>query len=399
MNNIASEINNGLGAFKILYKLGNMALSKVRSRIVFPYRVEKLADDIFSSRINYGSVVTVEGVITRFGTTYRPLTYAPYIPRQSKETKLGSKIDFKTGKIFNRCKQEMKLKPFQFPIQTLPKFEDETGKYCIAFIYPNSFTSFLLNEEKETDRRDSLLIEGKHRPIPVLIPETALENYSESQIKLTGVISLLPDQVTQSFSRTICKTRESFYYHFFRPYSTRMGFCIDCRLKENSDFIQKRKLESLPAALYVEGHFEGVTEKKYQKEFKDSIPQGLYWASAHGNNPGVTHYFSKNETISTMGADPSIFGFYIEANLASQADMDFKIRELEIFYTKFRKNAANKIRKNHGTEVRFKPDFIFDYKKQFIFHPDGVLSSKESNYTMNQNPENAQTTSWLKQEK
>lgn len=402
MTNVTSELFNGIGVFKALYGLGKVALVKAHNRIVTPYRVEKLSDDVFSSRLSYGNVITVNGTFTKYGTTYRPLSYAPIIPAKSSDKRIGSEIAPNTKRLQQKRRTEANFRLFQFPVQTLPAFEDENGRFCVAFLYPENFEGFILKEDpnkKGKSGADNLLIDSSHRAVPILLPEETLENISESKVTLTGIVSLLPENVTESISKNICHTREMFYYGFLRPYSPRIAFCIDCRDKINSDFRVNSKISSLPGALYVEGHFEGIVDEKYKKEFKESIPRGLFWFLTYEDYPGKTFYLSENESVSVIGSVPSIFGFYIEADLADQRDFYAKLKHLKEFYTEFRKKSSNRIRNAYSIEARLKPDFIFDYKRQRYFHPDGALSSKEVDEVLKKHQETIEVAEWLKNAK
>ncbi len=402
MNNVASELFNGIGIFKSLYGFGKIALTKARNRIAIPYRVEKLSDEVFSSCLSYGSVITVNGVFTRYGTTYRPLSYAPTIPTQSNDKSIGFAIDPNTKLLRERRQTEAKFRLFQFPVQTLPAYEDDNGRFCVAFLYPENFNGFILNEDpnkKGKPGTDSLLIESSHRAVPILLPEETLENISESNATLTGIVSLLPETVSESISKNICPTREMFYYGFLRPFSSRMAFCIDCRDKINSDFRVNSKIFSLTGALYVEGHFENIVEDKYKKEFKEAIPGCLHWSFAYEDYPGKTFYLTDDQSVSVIGADPSIFGFYIEADLVDPRDFHSKLKHLEEFYTKFQKKSLNNIRNAYSIEAKFKPDFIFDYKRQRHFHPNGALSSKEIDVVLEKHHEIIEVAEWLKNAK
>lgn len=402
MNNVASELFNGISAFKALYSLGKIGATRLRTRIATPYRVQKLSDDVFSSQLPFGSVVTVNGVITRYGSTYCPLSYAPTIPARSSDKSAGFTIDPKTKLLQERRQTEAKFRLFQFPVQTLPPFEDDKGKYSVGFLYPGEFDSFLLAQDPEAKEKTSphkLLIESTHQAIPVLLPEEVLENIGETNITLTGIVSLLPEEVINSISGNISEAQKQFFYGFLRPYSAPMGFCLDCRDRLNSDFNSNGRLSSLPGALYIEGHFEEIIDDKYKQEFKESIPGGLFWNFAYAQFPGKTFYLSEDEHVSVIGSDPSIFGFYIETDLVNSRELHKKIQHLESFYTSFRKAAANKIRKNHSVEAKFKPDFIFDYKRQRFFHPDGILASSEADEVIRKHHELAETATWLRQTK
>lgn len=401
MNNLASELFNGIGVFKSLYGLGKIGWTKARNRISTPFRVEKVSDDIFSSAISYGAVVTVRGVLTRYGQTYRPLSYVPTIPAKSSDKAVGFSIDPETKLLLHNRQTTANFRLFQFPVQTLPPFlDEERGRYILAFLYPESFRGFLLGEDSNKmpeSKWDRLLIDSSHQPIPILITEEMLENTSESIVTLTGVVSLLPEPVVDSISRRMSRTQEEFYYAFLRPNATRIGFCIDCRDKPNADINQGRKLSSLPAALYVEGHFEGVVDDRYKTEFKESIPKGLFWNFAFADHPGKNLFLTEDEHVSVVGSEPSIYGFYAETDLADERCMRATIGHLQEFYSTFRKAAANMVRRTSSVEVRFKPDFVFDYRRQRYFHPEGVLRSVEVDDVLTKHRELAEAAEWLRQ--
>jgi len=368
MPSISDIISYGLREFEGFWKLGNIGITRIKNRVKTPYRVEKLADDVFTSKLKYGAVVTVKGKLTRYGTTYRPSTYAPQIYTAASDSEINNwKINPFTKQRERKINLKASTSLFQFPVQTLPSFEDKDGKYYIAFLYPDDFDSFILKGDKNRvggTREDGLLIDHNHQPIPILLPELGLENFSEYEVALTGVVSNLPASVTEAISSNLCSTREAFYHHFLRLYSMRISFCIDCRDKLNSDLDGRNKLESLNAALYIEGHFEGILEDKYKDIFQKSIPNSLECVMNLSTCPGKEFYLTSDENVSVIGVAPNAFGFYTEANLLDPRDFKFKLENLKKFYTSFRKSVSNTIRETHSIEARFKPDFIFDFSRQ-----------------------------------
>ena len=403
MGGVISDISDGLGVYKSLYGLGRSIVPKVRNRIVTPYRVQKLSDDVFSSNIKFGSTVTVKGKLTRYAPTNRPLSYSEIIPSQAHETVSGVKLDPVSKRLHEERTMKARFKSFQFPVQTLPSIEGESGRFCIAWLYPTEFEGFLLDKKKGRDggsEADSqgcgLEINSTHRPIPVLVHQNDLENIGESLVTLTGVVSLLSEDMVDLFAYRACEFRLDFYSGFLRFQSNSLGFCIDCRSKFDSDFINDGRLSSLPGSLYVEGHFQGVVDDRYFTEFKDSIPKGFPLSFRYTSIPGKSFYFSEDEYVSVVGADPSIFGFYVEADLADAHDMHIKVGRLRNFYSSFRKKASGLIRKKYSIDTKFKPDFVFDYKRQSYFHPEGVLSSLEVDEVLEKNRELTETVDWLR---
>jgi hypothetical protein len=297
----------------------------------------------------------------------------------------------------------MVLRPFQFPVQTLPKISDEKGQTRVAFLYPNHFKNFLFipdpNEKSGREALKTKNIKSFNKPIPVLLPDEYLENYSESNVTLTGVVSAFSDDLIDLFSKSICDIRQDFFSGFFRPYSNKMAFCLDCREEINTDFVVNEKLESLPAAIYVEGHFEGASGDKYEEQYITSIPQRLPLKGIrYEKHPDMTYCFTEHDEVSIMSFKSNTFGFYTITDLVNEKKMHHRIESLRDFYREFYKKSCSAIRREHGDEVRFKPDFVFDYRKQFLFHPDGVLDSFESRQVISEHPEIEETISWVKNE-
>jgi len=386
---------------KGFYELFKLGYTKTRKWLKDPIRVEKLSDDVFSSRIEFGKIVTVEGKLSRYATTFRPKTYDPSI---GAPTIRGNYYDPKSGLTLVGANVKIQSRTFQYPAQALPSFEDDAGRYCVAFLYSNDFYGLILEQTPPTGQPSEMnrfIIEAKNRPIPVLVPEDTLVNIAEKEVTITGVITVLPEPLVTAITKTLCPIRESIYYHFLRASSSIPGFCIDCRRVESSDVNAKRAIKELRSAIFVEGHFEGIIDDRYSKEYSTSL-QGKGSSSVGtltSQETGVVAYHTEDKYISVTHADFATFGFYIEVDLLDSRDYSRKLKYLRQYYKDFRRNVRNNIRKTSSFEARFKPDFLFDYRKQYAFHPDGVLASASAEETLHKNPDLKETADWLKNAK
>lgn len=390
-------LKDAIEAFLPFKRLGGIAITKARNRISTPFRVEKLSDDFFNSHLKFGSTVTVKGVLSRYASSYRPLSYVPTIPRKASLELGGYSLDMEKKQLLQKRSMRASFEVFQFPVQSLPPVKSDAGKFCIAYLYPDGFKSFLLGTEKEESENssDKLVITDANRPIPVLVPEIMLENCSESLVTLTGVLSIIPEDITSLLASRACETLASFNRAFHRPSSVRVSFCLDCRDPVNSDVRLDKRLESLPAAIYVEGHFEGVVDDRYRDEFKGAVPNVMDLDFGFASYPGKILYVTKNQHVSIIGSLPSVFGFYAETDLLDSREFDTKLTGLQKFYTDFRKSAGRAIKEKNGADARFKPDFLFDSRRQKFFHPEGVLASKEVDEVLRKHSELEEVTSWL----
>lgn len=290
------------------------------------------------------------------------------------------------------------IKLFQFPVQILPECKINDEKFNIAFIYPKSIDSFILNVDKKKennkDTENSLLITASHQFIPVLLNKDAFHNCCESNIKLTGIVSLLPEPMINNFLSISGETIHEFSYHFLRPFSPNIGFCIDCRDNMNSDFNVLKKPNSFMGTIYVEAHLEGINGTEFGETIKSSIPNALPFSFRWGNED--RNFYNIQDNISVIGTDSNSYGFYLETDLYSQTTFDNDVKHLVNFYHTFRKSVMNNIRKQHGVEVKLKPDFVFDYRRQSLFHPEGVLTAKEAKEVMHNDQTLCPVANWIK---
>lgn len=390
-------LKDAIEAFLPFKRLGGIGITKARNRISTPFRVEKLSDDFFNSHLKFGSTITVKGVLSRYASTYRPLSYVPTIPRRASVELGGYAFDVEKKKFLQKKSMKTTFSTFQFPVQALPPITSEVGRFCIAYLYPEGFNSFLLEGDpaKKENLSDKLLITDTNRPIPVLVSELMLENFSESLVTLTGVVAMIPENISNLLADLSCETLASFNRGFHRASSLRVSFCVDCREPLNSDIRLNQRLDSLPAAIYVEGHFEGVVDERYQHEFKSAVPRIMDLDFAFKDYPGKILYVTANQHISIIGSLPSVFGFYAETDLVDSREFDAKLTGLQKFYTEFRKSAAKSIKDKAGADARFKPDFIFDSRRQNFFHPEGVLANKEVDEVLKRHSELTEVASWL----
>lgn len=400
MGNVLGNISTSLSIYKSLHGFGKKLITGAKTRFSTPLRVEKLADDFFSSVASIGSVVTVEGYLSKYGFCYKPATYSTTLTGHAEEKQIGLSKDSKSGQWLKRMQMQTTVKLFQFPVQILPAYEMEESRFNVAFIYPKQIESFILKadktKEKEKKSENNLQITSIHRAIPVLLEKEEFHNCCESNIKLTGIISLLPESMTNDFLQYAGETLNEFSYHFLRPHSPNIGFCIDCRDKINSDFDVGEKPKSFPGAIYVEAHLEGINGTKYNETIKNSIPRVLPWSFRWGNEERT--FYNVQDNISVVGTENHSYGFYLETDLYSQITFDKDMEHLTNFYHDFRKSVMNNIREEHGVEARLRPDFVFDYRRQKLFHPEGVLTSKEAKEVINGNQTFNPVANWVKKE-
>lgn len=398
MTDLVSSIAGGIRIFKSLRELATVGITRGRRRLTTPYRIEKLADDVFQANLAFGAIVTVRGLLSRYGPMYRPLTYTPSIPLDTKEKRVG--MSFKNGRLVENREARINFGVFQFPVQALPPLKDSGGVTSIGFLYPEGVTSFLLNKREDSDdiSDDVLDITPEHRPVPVLLNEEALSNFEQKVVTVTGVISIIPDPLADDLAKNICQVRKRFFYNFLREESLRIGFCLDCRDESFSDFHSDLSIQSLRGALYLEGHFQGAPVDIMDVDVRGCIPQGVPLNFEYQPYVGKRHYLTQEDRIAIVASRPGAFGFYTEVDLVDARDMEAGLRRLKRFQNEFRKGVERLMKDKHSALVKFKPDFIFDYRRQRYFHPEGVLNSSSVGQILERDPEKRPVIDWLRRE-
>ena len=301
MNAPPTEIYGAIQIFQALYGLGRRAIIKAKTRLATPLRPTRLSDDVFFRRIDFGTTVTVHGKLSRFGFTYRPMTYAPMTTVAGRTRVKNTVLDYPTGTLRNIMETSAVNRVFQFPIQTTPPITTDEGNYCIAFLYPQEFRSFLLPQDKrkQSDQTsaDCLAISAAHQGIPVLLRAKILEKISETEVTVTGTVAEIPREASERILATLCATRRQFFYAFYRPTAHTVSYCIDCRDEKQADFRIAEKLSNVPAAFFIEGHFEGVTDARYEQHFIESIPKlpaGLKLQIQYGHSARGTVWLTED---------------------------------------------------------------------------------------------------------
>jgi len=400
MKKTLSTIEASIKIFDTIRRLWIRDKSKVLNRIREPLRLEKVTDDFFNSYINYGALITTSGYLSNYGYSYRPRTYMATIPDRGKDEKLGLKYDEKVKRVVEERQMTVKYRLFQFPIQIIPPFESELGRYRLMYLYPEGFFSFILTKDEEKEKKkslsDHLKITSSNMAVPVLMDESNCDKFSNSFVKITALISPIPSEQIEYFSQFLCDTRRRFSYNYFRPFSPNLGFCLDCRNYLDFDIIVQSRPESISGALYIEAHFENLDNDKYQRLIDKAVPNRLNFNLAYAGHPGITHYITDSD-ISVIGIEPYTYGFYIETDIIDNRKFETSLRKLQASYDTFRKKANSLVRSEFNTEAKLKPDFVFDFRRQKLFHPDGVLVSQEVSNILEKNPNLIDTIKWLKQ--
>jgi len=361
--------------------------------------IERISEDIFWGRLGYGQLITTEGYLSKYFLSHRPDFYTPYsrkvinskiIPDQTKPR--SRKVSFELGAYTT-----------QIPIQTLPPIKIGDRDIFIYFLYYPSLHSFLLERdmEKEAKLKDSievdniLKIEPIHKPI-LVISKKDIVNYCEKIVRITGIIKE-PDKVmSDSFYQKLTFTQREIFENIIRPFNIEpSSFCIDI---DDSGTITEREIKTkLPGLIYVESHLENIFQvENYQKLIGLSMPggmPGMHWAKFGKND---LSWGLSNSNIYVLTNSYDRYAFYVESDLLNRTIYESRLKELSSFAKSFIRNIQKMVRNNMNLDIKMRYDFLFDFRKAKLFHPDGVLASKEVEKILEESPNLFNTIDWLR---
>ncbi len=359
---------------------------------------ERAVEDYFSGKTGPGALVSIEGYLSKYILTHRPTFYSHYARRVTKHS---IKPNF-SNPLSGRVELEISAQPNPFPIQTIPPTAKNNQINYIYFLYQPDISSFILpldedkkKKQEEGEAFESLLeIKNNSKPLIVISPLPIIKEI-EKIVKITGVLRTFDDDILDNFTREMTGTQRIILNNTIRPFAETIGgLCLDMR--ESAKVSVKSSKESMKAILYLESHMEDIQRVPgYEKVMGISFPgafPGLHWHS-RDNEPS---WGLSSSEVYIAAKEFSRFAYFIETDLCNPLTYQNSLEKLHGFTELFRKNVQNFIRKEKGIEVKHKYDFIFDYSKAKLFHPEGVLVSKEVENFLNSNPEYMEDINWLR---
>lgn len=395
-----SSIVSVLKSFDILMRLGKAVrpLHSIKKIFNSEVSVDLLADHFFEGNTTFGDQVRVKGVLSRYGYLYKPRAYPKMVAYKSRyvKPKVGETgTSYET--VFRMC---------QYPIQRLNTFTGQDKNYNICFLYPEDFTSFLMNvDNSEFQSRNisfdefQLKVEPTQKPIVLIIEENALDRHGEKIVSLSGVIRKLPEEFIEEIENNYDQLKSIVYNNSFRPFSEGYGFCIDCRNFENEMKADSKSLH-IDGCAYAEAHIEGINEVLPREFFNDVMPiprtfKNVIPIKMGENNPVSSFNVPGNVQISIH--DENILGFFTNINLTRTQVFNQNLSELIAKYKKLDKNLQAKF-KATGLKGQLKVDFIYDNRRQNLFKKN-LLDSNEIDKIIENDQSLEDVINWLQQRK
>lgn len=362
-----------------------------------------LAENYFRNKITVGQQVTVEGVLSKYLLTHRPDFHIPYT-HSAGETEVAKASEF-SGSVNMQVNSSIT----QLPIQAFPYSIIENKRKYIYFLYPSDLSSFLLDEcPKKKEMLDNkeftetiLHVDQNHQPIVVISPND-LTQTTEKRVKITGLLNKFEPETAEVFSSRLSNTQADILLNSFRPYNESLQtLCIDLSLEPlKCKVTELEYIDSLPATIYAETHFEYTERiKNYNMFIGDMLPNsypGLHWWCHQNSNQREISCGLCDSDVSIITYGFREFAYYISTDIKNFDVYHNRLATLRDFIDVFRTNTRRFYKKHTGIEIVNVYDFLFDYTKAEYFHPKGIMSSKKSSELGSENESFSQTMSWLK---
>lgn len=390
-----ATIYQSLKSLQIFYELGKSfnLLTKVKRVLNKIYSVDRLSDEYFEGNLGFGDKIIVEGTLSKYGYMYKPKAYPGFI---SQPSRFKRKLPKGVNSSF-----ETKLSICQQPVQKINSFQGDSGTYNICFLYPSSFDSFIMDLDENGKNENvpieelQLRVEPKHKPIIIILSEDQTNKYSERKVKLEGIIRKIPTDISDELQNNFDKFRKQVYSNTFRPFSERIGFCVDCRGKEN--LIENiQNLTKLEGYVYIESHISGKEFDVEDGFFNDIIPSSLspkfIIPIILGENNSTASFTGQENVRITMHKD-YIFGFFAKLDLKNDRFTNYHLKELIAKYKKFEKATNDKLKK-HKISATVELDFIFDSERTKLIETN-LLQSDEIDEIIEKEASLTELINWL----
>jgi hypothetical protein len=251
------------------------------------------------------------------------------------------------------------------------------------------------NIQKHDEVENILKIETIHKPI-LVTSHKDIGNLSEKVVRITGTIKEPDTNILDVFYHKMTFTQREILENCIRPFTIEpASFCID--IDDKGVISEKESHTKFPALIYVESHIENILQvPDYKKLIGTSLPGGIpasYWAKF---GEGDLSWGLSNSNIYILTNNFDRYAFFVESDLVNRSIYESRLKELSFFAKSFIKGIQKIVRDNYNIEIKMAYDFLFDFKKANLFHPEGVLASKEVINILKENPELVNTIDWLR---
>lgn len=362
------------------------------------YDINEIFDEVEKGNINIGDTINVSGYLLKYGQCFKPYTHVNMLFEEAKSGQEGYTL--KNGKLFKTGSVIASTRIFQPPIQSIPAFE---GVGC-AFLYDERFRTFEHQQNPlESERKEKPIIINQYsKPIIILYNKETQEKFINKKVDIKGKVISLDSEMIKSLNGIFDNTIREICSNFFRPYNENINFiCISTIGNEVREVDNLTELEGLKAPLFVEAQLEDLNVEN--KDFfvrklipdlaskKINVPYDVFRVDGDFAIPYLTV-----GKVQVLFREPDIIGFYTLTELYNEKEFQERLANFENYINNFSLEYGNRSKKEIGEKKNMYLNFLFDYKKQYLFDKRGVLNSKTAKelYDLDENYRYIQD--WLK---
>lgn len=385
---LIAAFKNGLAFLSFTKKaIKSIRLNSARYLSSSVVTVDRLIEDYLNQVTGPGSIVSIEGFLSKYILTERPEFDSEIYVSNAGGTVTPDPFNPMLGKV----SLKMMYEKGQYPVQVIPPIPHNGENIYLYMLYPEDMDSFLIPEGpgKKLDR-----INRTHKPI-IIINNKELLLQTNKLVRITGVVTQLSPDLENLFFDRIGDANKIIVSNFYNPYREDLcSLCIDLRDHTSSIDI-KEKRTNIPGLIYLETRFEGIHHiPAYQKFIGSRLPNaypGLHWSIHDEISWGLA-----NTNIAIGTKDHARYCYMVNTNLCGGKSYEKDLQALQNFVQKFRRSVQNDIRQHFNLEIKHSIDFIFDSKKSKLFHPQGTLSGDEYLKAANSDPNLNEDGNWIK---
>jgi hypothetical protein len=299
----------------------------------------------------------------------------------------------------------------QNPVSTLPSFTVEDESTRCLFLYPGSHDRFLYS--RPTAKGDSLhslqipmldprvAIPDDAWPIPILLPaDTALRS-AETRAQLTAVVRELPPELARKFGVLYGQHYDQrvLSNFLFLPGEPSLCYCLSVLPSDQDAGIESALPAVSPvdrALLYVEGHVSGERPDLTAIEEALALPGLGHFTQLDGSRPKAPadeqyRLLAAPFDITINLKAPNVVGLYAETT--PTRDLPVRVQDLLTMWTGLR-GGLEDIERRQGSPLTLSTDFMFDFDRQALFDPKGLLPPAEDEVAGESDVSDART--WLR---
>lgn len=370
---------------------------------IHEYDIDQIMKDVREGKLTTGSRISVEGKLLRYAQIFKPY---------SNVHSLGTRCTMEHEKKFIYGKglvkgkaMKIELDKFQYPVQKLPN----NGNVGCAFLYDSRFRGFEFDEITNDDQEVCYKVNEYAKPIMVLYDTLKQDQYVNKRVAIKGEIVKIPYEIIDRLKYIDDITIQEICSNFIDPLAEENDFlCLTTLTNRTSIEVCSDidNIEGIKGALYVENfltNLQGQNEETIRtilEKILPNLPQKLdpKFPLTVANTVGDEGFpFLSINDISVVYRSPGTIGFYTKSSLFDSAEYREKIDDLRIFINNFRIDYMKLIMKELGINSEMNMNFLFDYKKQYLFDNKGTLygNNVEASVVESYNLKN--TRNWLRE--